>query len=140
MTTVDSLLKLHTNEQIITEIERLYPLDSDPELYQAALLELRMIEPTPLDPPWKLVLKTVSAIEEGDEAYIDVVGFRGNETEAYAIDFHPWDQILSMTVDEATVTTLAEIIWEITFHGFSNDTVQKKWAELMLTLRQVIPE
>ena len=61
------------------------------------------------------------------QSHIDV--HLGAQDKTYAIDYVDWAQLIDLQVRDDTGLqahdVLAHILWEITFHGFTNDKVKK---------------
>lgn len=78
----------------------------------------------------------IETFEEDGESYEDVHAYRSGEDTVYAIDFIPWSEVLSMPIAEETLAKysipeiVSHILWEITFHGDSAESVAEKFSEL----------
>ena len=72
--------------------------------------------------------------DDGIFQYVDVSGIEAKTDTVYSLVATPWSQIAGYPVDESSIAvygtdkTAALILWEITFLGFDNDTIQKKVA------------
>tara|TARA_Y100000310_G_scaffold136153_1_gene135045 strand:+ start:685 stop:1152 length:468 start_codon:yes stop_codon:yes gene_type:complete len=68
------------------------------------------------------------------EKYIDVCLYDEENDELYGIDLTSWDELIDMEIYKATKmdnpTSLAHILWEITFYGFTNAYILDKRTEL----------
>ena len=75
---------------------------------------------------WKIY---ITEKEEGEDKYIDVCYYNEPDDEIFAIDFVPWSDLIDLEiyhcVEMDKITTLAHILWEITFHGFSESQIHK---------------
>ena len=66
-----------------------------------------------------------------------------NEKQQYAMDFVPWNELIDCEVSEASLAKLgalvctAEILWEITFHGFSVSTFDDESKKLQRTIDDI---
>ncbi len=72
--------------------------------------------------------------DDGIFQYVDVSGFEAKTDTVYSLVATPWPKIAGYPVDESSAAaygtdkTAALVLWEITFLGFDNDTIQKKVA------------
>jgi len=79
------------------------------------------------------------------EEYVDVGGIKKGDTENYAIELTDWKDLLSqeVIVEESLKSKLsdlqvmAEILWEITFFGYTNDEVQKQRDEINARWKEI---
>lgn len=59
-----------------------------------------------------------------------------NPKEGYALDFWDWSEVVNMNIEKETLknmkpeTICAGVFYEITFNGFTQEKVNKKWKEL----------
>lgn len=66
-----------------------------------------------------------------------------NSEVGYALDFTPWNEWLGMEIDIISYDMLeyqdvcAFILWEMTFHGFSEEPIQKIRDELLNTVEDI---
>ena len=110
---------------------RLYPGDPDWVLQHARVFDhLKTIRPRLSD--LEIVIDTV---EDADgDLWIDVSG--RSDDELVAIEFVDWAEWLGMVIDDSTMHrfTTEEVavhcVWEMSFFGFDEDTIQEKWGEI----------
>lgn len=66
--------------------------------------------------------------------YTDVCLYDSHLDEIYAIDMTPWSELLDMYIDDTVDLdmheVLAHILWEITFYGYNEDTIEEQKQEL----------
>jgi len=114
--------------------------EGPPEGFIKALNEMRTIEPLPSQDGnlWRVVI--IKYLDEychrEDEERYDVDLIKNNEDMRYACDFINWAEFVGYEVCETSikwygeVACAAEIYWEITFWGGTNDDVIAKSASL----------
>ncbi len=72
--------------------------------------------------------------------YINV-NLRDLSGEETGIGNQPWAELISMEIENETnlqnEELLGEILWEITFHGFSESKVMKFWENLSLSVGKI---
>tara|TARA_R110000824_G_scaffold54248_8_gene149727 strand:- start:1503 stop:1979 length:477 start_codon:yes stop_codon:yes gene_type:complete len=68
------------------------------------------------------------------EKYIDVCLYDEGKDELYGIDLTSWIELIDMEIYKATEmnnpTSLAHILWEITFYGFTNSQILNQRREI----------
>lgn len=110
-------------DNIYLEIEKEYH-KSNKQAYYNAWSELKRTRPK-----YNQGVIHIEYVDDG--CYHNV--YQTNQSERYAMDFVPWDEVLGMEVDIGNYTyeeALAHILWEITFYGYSNAKVQETAAVL----------
>lgn len=137
MTTVGELFHSLGRDEVIAAIDRLYPNPPvDYPSYQGAwdiICDKQALTPTDMvcelyrDWSW----------DEPREPYVGVHG-RSIEGEAYAIEFNPWSEWLTMEIkidpeigDISQVDTLAHIFWEMTWCGYNDEAIADEKQEIM---------
>ena len=79
------------------------------------------------DPSYEIHLKKA-------EEYIDVCLYSLKEKTYYALDFVAWEELIDLKVynelDLTDAESLAHILWEITFWGFSSAQIQTEAEKL----------
>ena len=69
-----------------------------------------------------------------EEKYISVNLYDGDSDEVFACDFQPWSDLIDCRVnshaDLSDDQILAHILWELTFWGFSEESIQKQSQQL----------
>ena len=66
-----------------------------------------------------------------------------NSEVGYALDFTPWNEWLGMEIDEISFQKLTKdevcacILWEMTFHGFSEEPIQERSKELLEAVEDI---
>ena len=99
--------------------------------YKNAFQTLKSLKPIKLSFNMYICLNAV--IDEFSEEhieYIDVYGFIKGQKVNYAIDLMDWRNILYLNIHPDTLKMfdkniiVAEILWEITFHGYSSDDIE----------------
>jgi hypothetical protein len=79
--------------------------------------------------------------EAKGEDGIDVCLHSVKENKTYAIDFTLWSELIDMEVykefEIEGTEALAHILWEITFHGFTEKEVSRKRDELKELTRRI---
>lgn len=100
--------------------------------YIKSLDELRRTAPVPTD----MICRVIWDVTE-DGAGCVVDGQKADSDEVFGLDFTPWGEWLSMPVRieprsaaDRLDLVLAEIVWEMTFHGFSYGAVKEAGDEV----------
>ena len=68
-----------------------------------------------------------------EESIIDTCYYSKEEDELYALDFVPWSDLIDLEVCSSLPSSceiLAQILWEITFWGFSPEKIQREADKL----------
>ena len=88
-----------------------------------------------------LVRECEDDLSDEDETYIDTCLFETQEEAVYAIDMTVWGELINMEVNTSVklddAATLAHILWEITFYGFSEDKIQLAKEELEVLIERI---
>jgi DNA gyrase/topoisomerase IV subunit A len=104
------------------------------ERYRAVFEELKTINPSPSD--ITLVIKEVVDDEEEGTTFSEVFGRQSEEEHGLALEFKPWDKWLGFSINEQTLKNYnkleitAHCLYEMTFYGFDEDTIQQQWKEI----------
>ena len=104
--------------------------------YIRAYSTLKKLQPTSSD----VTMFVGKSYDEFHKKYFDEVFVnKEHDKTAYALDFTPWEEILAMPVkSEYDIDkTVAQIIWEITFHGYSQKPIQKKMSNLVKEVENI---
>jgi len=124
-------------EEIWVEFVKNYPeCEKDKKGYQKVWIELNSL---PIDNSLKhynIYVDFVHEEEYPEDDYWSVDAWVEGCDYDFAIEYTSWEKWLGMQVDEQTIVNhskefvLAHILWEMTWCGFSNDSVKKKSEEL----------
>lgn len=150
--TLKDLLRKNSWLSIQKELYRCYPEEQlNNDGYETVFNKLQMMREQASDTI--IVLTTVTDETLYDRPYIDVSGRvceksngDGNEnwaSESYAIEFKPWEEWLGMRIDERTVREfsetqiLAHCLYEMTFVGFNQDEIQKRFEEIFTLTEEI---
>ena len=86
---------------------------------------------------WKICIQpAVDDLPPDPVTYIDVCLLDSKAQETYAIDMVPWEDIIDYGVvykkdiQLDVYTTLAHILWEITFYGYTEDKIMEEKKKL----------
>jgi GNAT superfamily N-acetyltransferase len=98
----------------------------------------------------EIVLERVEDEDSTDGYYNDVSGKKKDTTEdeaeltsSYALEFTPWDQWLAMRIGSETLKEFSEpeiiahCLFEMTFIGFDEATIQREWNEIEREVEEV---
>jgi hypothetical protein len=94
----------------------------------------------------QIVIEPVTTLIPGkdDEATIEKyinVRLQDPEEGAFSISYVEWTELIDMTIVDETDSNvyeqLAHILWEITFYGFSNESVKQAAAELARQIDEI---
>jgi hypothetical protein len=129
--TLGELVHAYAWADVQGDFERMYPGDPGWTVQHARVFsKLRALRPRLS----QMEIVIDDAQNEGGEAWIDVSGRKGDEL--VAIEFVDWAEWLGMVVDHETshrytpTEILAHCVWEMSFFGFDEDTIRKKWGEI----------
>ncbi|MBE3586618.1 DUF6557 family protein [Desulfofundulus thermocisternus] len=122
--TVQELFRAVSWDDVAGYIAGLYPdeVESLPG-FEKVFLEVRECEPVP-DPQETMVC--IELVENDDGDYYDVYGCVPGEDKCYALDFCLFREWAGFSVDGKLLREMqlpeitAHILWEMTFHGFSD--------------------
>jgi len=116
-----------------------YELPEDPpEVFIKALEEMRTIEPLSSDEDlWRIVIVKhhKNYLHKEDEEHYDVTLIKNNENMRYCGDLQKWERWLDFDICETAIkwygeaVCAAEIYWEMTFDGITNDDVNAAIAD-----------
>jgi len=86
----------------------------------------------------------IRSVVDGEEEHTEVVIQDTTDGNIYAVDFVDWSDLLPLVVqDDVGIPIeiqLAHVLYEITFWGWDNDTIQKEKSKLIdTTSRDSIP-
>jgi len=79
----------------------------------------------------------IDDVEEYGEKYIHIYAIKDDSNDRWGLELEDWCNLVDMNIDEKVFEryskekVLAELLWEITFFGYSNEEIQKR-AKLML--------
>ena len=80
------------------------------------------------------ISEVVDDLEPDSLPFIDITLRDRDTDELFSLDFCSWDKLIDLEIENATTLKddeiLAEILWEITFWGFSQDKILKQRKEL----------
>ena len=83
----------------------------------------------------------ITKVENEGDQYIDVNLYSVKEDQIYAMDLTLWSELIDMEVYKGyeidNTEALAHILWEVTFHGFSEKEVSRKIDELKELARRI---
>ena len=102
--------------------------------YRRVFRDLLMLPRLPLDDRDHEYQIYVRERQEGDYNAIDVSLYCNEDEQTYAIDFTPWEDLIdmgikcSLSLDDTSI--LAHVLWEITFYGFSAESINEAKEEL----------
>ena len=105
--------------------------------YKQAFNILKNIKP--IKPSFNMYIKLNTVIDEYSKKYtehIDVSGFIKERNVNYAIDLMNWANVLYLNIHPDTLknfdknTIIAEVLWEITFFGYSPDDIDSFCSKL----------
>lgn len=85
----------------------------------------------------------ITFVKDEDDEWYDVHGVEDGSNEKWAIEMSDWRKWLGAPIHQAALDSLtdreilAHILWEMTFHGFSNEQVALKRKELSDLVKRV---
>ena len=95
---------------------------------------------------WKVCIReAIDDLPPEPVTYIDVCLLDSRNDDSYAIDMVPWGDIIDYGVVYRDIptgeldleTTLAHILWEITFYGYTEEEITEAKSDLEELLRRV---
>tara|TARA_Y100000310_G_C20556194_1_gene750626 strand:+ start:154 stop:639 length:486 start_codon:yes stop_codon:yes gene_type:complete len=121
------LLQAVDRDKVLTRLKELYPEDIDySEVYENLLslepkeseLDYLQVEYITEDYSW-------TDVEIEPESYWDAHAYKDDT--CWGISLSPWAELLSLEVRHECPPedAVAHLIWEMTFHGFTEETVQE---------------
>lgn len=141
------LLSKYSNEQIIENLNKNYK-DIVDEAYISALDELRELKPSEEKQDVKINVEfSEDILDENDKTkYLECDGIgldeEGNMIR-WGLDFGRWEDWLAKDIDEQCLneldelTILAGIMWELTYHGYTQNETNDWIGELENRLKEV---
>ena len=145
MTTVGELFHTVDRDEVIAAILRLYPYQpgDHPDGYLRAwdiLFGKEAMTPTTM----VCELYTATSFDDPPETFISVHGREPGDEAAYAIEYNPWSEWLSMEVnvlpecgDIPRADLLAHIFWEMTWAGYDDNEVADQKQEILDRVEEV---
>lgn len=145
-------------KQIKRALLEAYP-DIDPAGYKYVFAQLRTLES--IENTMQIRLTWIEPKNEGDERYVDVNGTDGTrltdleksatftaasqqlsyeQEVTFGLDFKPWNEWLGMNLEPDSLKRfkpaeiVAHCLWELTFYGFDQTTIQTVLGELNETI------
>lgn len=141
--TLNELLQNFTDEEIVEKIELLYEKTDGPSYFHA-LSELRLL--TPIDNGENIQIRVALEKEpwdNSDKIHYCVNGIEPDSKETYGLEFSPWENWLAWKIDENSrtklddLTILSCILWEMTFNGYSVESIKIARDELEESIREI---
>ena len=117
-------------KSVFNKIQSLYYKDAKEDELEKASYNYRKVfdslsrKPNNQNDDWRIY---ITEKEEDGDKYIDVCYYNELDDEIFAIDFVSWSDLIDLEiyycVDLDDTTALANILWEITFYGFTEDQI-----------------
>ena len=107
------------------------------------MIDKLLVPSIPPSDDYVIRLSKVSRDDFNDEEYIDVSLYSPSQAKGFAMDMVPWESLTSMDVqlgEETQLTKpriLSEILWEITFWGYSPEAVEAEKDKLLDSIRDI---
>ncbi|MBW8332343.1 MAG: hypothetical protein K0M40_10015 [Prolixibacteraceae bacterium] len=108
--------------------------------YETVFNELKTLGPAETD--FSIVLSNEKDDFDNEE-YVHVSGYKNHPADnadgspnSYALELTNWDEWLGMDLDEKSIKDFTELelishcLYEMTFFGFDQETIQKEWKEI----------
>lgn len=97
--------------------------------YTATIKEMRELEPGDMLHDHQIVLREV---HDENQSHVDV--HLVNIQQTFAVDYVDWSQLIDLPVQDQVGLqahdVLAHVLWELTFHGFTREQVNRNRSEL----------
>jgi hypothetical protein len=103
--------------------------------FYSAWMELLSIKPQSARHAYNLYINELEDdLDEDSEPIIDITLRDVDKDELYALDFCKWSEIIDIQIENATSLNrneiLSEILWEITFWGFSQQRISSEQKKI----------
>lgn len=133
-----NLLDLVDADEVVDLLNEFYPKTvKNNDEYHEVLSTLSNVPASECD--LKISIKHMS--EFGNEwDHVHGIDDRGD---VFAVQFMPWDEWLAAEIDERALDsygeagTVAHCLWEMTFNGFDEDTIQSELKQLNDTVKEL---
>ena len=163
MTTLAELLAATTWPEIKAALAWLYPDESRRAAdYRRVVDELRKLDPAA--DPMRIAIERAPRLEPDDEPVLEVIGrdgtrnrdleefahwdehakvMHGDTETKWSLAFRPWRAWLGMSIEPATLEAhapahvVAHCLYEMTFHGFCEATIQAAQHELQRRVEEI---
>lgn len=139
--TLSQLLHQTTLDDVLAAMKQLHPDTSDNNLegYTHVYGDLQELQPSG-DPATIRIERVVDTYDGETESYIHIDKVT-SDGEAWAADFCPWTDMLGFEVQDLADLSPAEqaaaILWEMTYHGWSQEQVGGKADALFSRVAEV---
>ncbi|MBT0813028.1 hypothetical protein KIH41_17200 [Litoribacter ruber] len=144
---VHEIIQNYPWSKVSPSFQKLYP-DQIKSLkaYELVYQKLKGTKPTSSD--LKLIIK-IGPEEDNGTDLVEVVGYKETqssspETEkSYSLEFLPWKEWLAMEIHPFTILDFTELeiishaIYEMTFAGFDEHTIQQKFSQMEETVKKI---
>ena len=128
--TLRDLLNKSSFKSVFNKIHKIYYKNNKEDELEKVSYNYRKVfdllcqKPKNQNEDWRIY---ITEKEEDGDKYIDVCYYNELDDEIYAIDFVSWSELIDLEiylcVDMDDITTLAHILWEITFYGFNEESL-----------------
>lgn len=141
--TLKDILDQHKNEEVLEVLYDMYPEARETEEGYVQVMDyVRAVVPYSFD---EFVIRIGivdpsddDAYEEGidEDAYLTVSGYSKKEDLEFALGFTKWDEwaiaefVIEPTLDIEPLEIVALCIYEMTFYGFDQESIQKELNDL----------
>jgi hypothetical protein len=141
------LLAKYSDEDAINRVMVLYPDQQKNKAgYVKAIAELRKKRAQKTDVSIKvetMLAKDDPFAEPEDKDWIDICGKKASGDENWALDLTSWNEWLSMPITEESLKNFSELdilahcLWEMTWHGYTNRSIQARMKDLKLRVDEI---
>lgn len=141
MTLID-LIKSMNWLSIENALQKLYP-DFEKSMlgFKKVFENLKTLEPTENEMYIIITEQEELRVDEDEpiEFYTDVYGRKPDDDERYGLSFTKWENWLGMELAPESIEhyskseIIAHILYEISFFGFDQETIQEEWASIQKT-------
>lgn len=137
------LLKSYSWEEIKPKIIELYPdEEANIEKFKKVYNELQFRDIIDSDQSIYIRILDDDDDDEDEGEYVDVSCVLPNEETIYSLSFIPWNKCIGMDIileedlNLSDVEVLVHCLWEITWHGFSEESVQRIFNDLNCRIQE----
>lgn len=138
------LLNKHSDKHIIESLKKNFN-NVDEESYKIALTELRNLKPSEEKQNIRINVEFIQDDEDSTKKFLQCDGLGLDEDgkeQRWGLEFDNWEDWLAKNIEENCfkeldeLTVLAGIVWELTFNGYTQSSVESKRDDLLERIRE----
>ena len=146
MTTLRDLVLEVQEAAVVEAIARFYDQRETqwlPDAVSDVLGQLRKLAPDHAGSRYQLSIELTPPVDPKDQPFWDVSCIKEGDADRCGLDLSPWDEWIALHVPQSLLDkmTAAEIVahcvWEMTFHGFTQEKIAAFRAELECSVKEI---